>query len=201
MAIKLDESTHTYTRDDGAIIPGVTSSLKILGLYEGVDEETLNYKAAIGRAAHKCVELIYKRRLDWDSVHEAVMPYAIQAGKFMDEAKNLYASMVFENIVYHSKYIYAGTYDIKATTFTGEHHLIEIKCTASFERESYMQVGAYANAHNYGANTKDKVTDQYILHLGTDKYKVQDVKEKYFDFPIFLAALNINNWRLKNGRK
>ena len=192
--IEFNEERHEY-RVNGVIIPSVTQVLSSVGLPDlsGIPADLLEWKAGLGTAVHRAIELDCYDDLEESSLHPDVKPYF--AGYLQFKKDSGFVPGVAECRIYHSKYNYAGTADTIGTMGTKadltlvdyKSGLVDKLCvgpqTAAYV-EGWMDAGEFA-----------LIKRRYALKLNKDAtYRLIRLDNK-MDFQIFLNALNIYKWR------
>lgn len=194
--LHFDPSMHTYSVD-GEIIPGVTSIMSILGLYDGVPSEVLERASERGLNVHWLTEMT-------DMLHEVDIPeeyepYVAAWGQFRDDYGVEFHAI--EERVYHPRYGYAGTID-RIATINDCVGVLDIKTTSRLHPETGVQLAAYAEAWNEERSTPF-VTHRWAIQLKGDGSYVFHEYTREDDFATFLGCLQIHNWKegVKSQRK
>lgn len=187
--LTFDSATHAYAYE-GRPVPSVTQVIASAGLIDGSAWMTEEHRLR-GQAVHRACELDDAMALDEETVDSVIAPY-LKAWR----ALRMTVAMVVrgsEERVYHDAYGYAGTLDRRAEIRIGRRRVsavIDLK-TGGRQRATGVQLAAYQKAvgqpwtHRYGA---------YLQDDGRfDLVEYNDPR----DFPTFLAALSIHNWKTK----
>lgn len=192
--IDFDPVTHTYSRN-GLVVPGVTSVIEsVLDQFAGVPQEVLEQARIRGQHVHKATALYDLDDLDIATLDVALLPFLEAWIKFRKETG--FHPLAVEEQIYHPRYHYAGTFDRVGALF-GELALIDIKSGAVFPSVGPQSV-AYAAAYNH--RRADKIRTRWAVQLSADgNYKLHQLKDWNGDFSVFLSALNLRMWRIKNG--
>ncbi len=194
-----DPETHIYTdTDTGRVIPGVTNSIEEAGLsdFSKANPDVLKRAQEFGKAVHTACHLHDINDLDMGSLDPALKPYLHAWLKWEKDTGFILESS--EQIVYSKIYRYAGTYD-RIGRIDGIKTLIDIKSGTTLPKTIALQTAAYMEAHNEGKIREGKIKRRLVVQLlekGT--YRMQEYKEKS-DFSVFLACLNIVNWKKINN--
>jgi len=156
----------------------VTEILKDLGIspdFSGVSPSYLEYKAAVGTATHKAVELFLNNRLDEMSLHKSIYNY-------FNSFKGVYETKVFDKfelLTTEKRHFsdfngneWSGAVDIECT-FRGKKAVIDIKTSSAVHPSHYVQIGAYMSLID--------AEEGYILHLDKNGKpgKLIKVKSEY----------------------
>lgn len=198
--IEFNPETHTYTLD-GRIIPGVTSIIENAGLsdFSKINPDVLERAQKFGNAVHTTCYLYDINDLDKGSLDPALKPYLDAWIKFKRDTG--FMTLDSEQIVYSKKHNYAGTYD-KLGIMNGRvayKTLVDIKSGTTLPKSIALQTSAYMEAHNEGKSRDEKIKWRLVVQLLEDgTYRMQEYKEKS-DFSVFLACLNIRNWKKINN--
>ena len=192
-------SEHIYRdTDTGRIIPGVTSIIGEAGLsdFSKVNPDVLKRSQEFGKAVHLSCHLNDINDLDIGSLDLALKPCLNAWQKFKKDTGFQIESS--EQIVYSEKYRYAGTYD-RVGLLDGVKTLIDIKTGTTLPKTIALQTSAYLEALNEGKKREEKVKRRLVVQLLEDgAYRMQEYKEKS-DFSVFLACLNIVNFKKINN--
>lgn len=139
--LTFDEPTHAYAWQ-GKPVPGVTAVIRgALGdPFARIDPDVLERKRAIGKAAHRAVELDDAGKLDEATVHPAVVPYLEAWRAFRRESG--FAPLLSEQKGYHETYGYAGQLDVLGR-INGDRAVVDLK-TGLPGLQAAIQTAAYA---------------------------------------------------------
>ena len=199
MKIKLNPETHIYKdTDTGRIIPGVTSIIGDAGLsnFNAVNPDVLERSQKFGGAVHLTTALYDEDDLDMDSLDPALKLCLEAWIKFRKDVGFIVHRT--EQIVYSKKYDYAGTYD-RIGYMAGVKALIDIKTGTSLPKTIALQTSAYMEGYNEGKKREERIKRRLVIQLLEDgTYKMKEYKERS-DFSVFLACLNIRNWKKINN--
>lgn len=82
-----NSETHQYWNAKHEERPSVTQIMESMGFvdYDDVPGDTLEHKRKIGDAAHIATHFLDQGDLDWDTVHEEVVPYVLAYENFKKE--------------------------------------------------------------------------------------------------------------------
>lgn len=196
--IELNPETHEY-KNDGQPVPGVNQTLREAGLvdYIGVPAALLARAAAFGTAVHLVTQLYDSDDLLDSSVDDYIRPYLRGWIKFLSDTG--FEIETIEKSLHSKKYHYAGTPDRTGILYR-KCTLISIKTTTTLQPSTAIKEAAYENLYNEGRPIKERIKRKEVVILGEGDYKL--APESFFDkgdFSVFLAALTIRNWRVKNG--
>lgn len=195
--ITLDEATHTYTDDNGLIVPSVTQIIDNLTDYVGIPAHVLDHKSQIGIAVHKACELADKFILEWSSVSECIFPYLIAWQKFLVDTG--FEVILNEHFVYHKRYRYAGMLD-RVGILNDSLAVVDIKATAVIGPHVGIQLAGYQEAENSQRKKADKIKNRFAVQLKPDEsYRLIPFEDKA-DYSVFLSQLTIFNWRIRYGK-
>lgn len=143
------DKNHIYTRDsDGRVFPSVTQITDIASPFHGQppkDPEYLAYRAKLGNAVHKMVELDLRRELDEESVTGIVADY-LPAWRNARQAMNL-RPICMERMVWSQRLGFIGRQDMRAIVDLGDRKdviaTIDIKTSNKIWENYPPQVGGY----------------------------------------------------------
>ena len=185
--IRFDPESHTYTVN-GNVVPNVTSILKPLYSYSGVNRQVLDDAAERGKNVHKICEMEMYGILDESSVHEEYAGYLSAFRKFIKNTG--FQPNLIEHRVYHERLNYAGTIDIEGC-FPGRmeaEDIIDIKTTAKF----MPSVGPQTMAYKKARGVKDK---RFALQLKANAdFNLVELKDDARDWSVFVSCLNVLNF-------
>ncbi len=191
--VEFDEATHTYTQG-GVKLPSVTQVIKAAGLmpdFYGSGNETAMLR---GTLVHRICEFHDQSDLKEDSVDPALAGYLEAWKTFRAETEFVPSGIEWRRA--HPLYRYAGMVD-RIGRFGGLPAIIDIKTGAS-DPWMGVQLAAYE-----GLVVQDGpvgVNRRLGVHLTSEgKYSIQRFEDGS-DWPIFLSALGLYNWRLSHGR-
>lgn len=189
--LQFDQAQHQYTLD-GRRLPSVTEVLAPITAHEyrGVDRETMDRAALLGKAVHKLIELDIVRTLDEDALDDALRPYLAQWRQFRDQSG--FHAHFSEERMYSSKYGYAGTMDLFGT-LNRKFTLIDLKRTASVPRTAGPQTAAYVQMIRENSFDLPANIDRFALHLTPERWRLVPFNDPN-DLRVFLAALTLHNY-------
>lgn len=181
---------HSYAYN-GVSVPSVTTILKPLNDFGFVRGDVLEYARDRGSAVHEAIELLAADDLDEDSLDPVILPYLDGYRRFL--ADTGFVALASEQMVYHSKFGYAGTFDTIGI-LNKQRAVIDYKTGASLPISVGPQLAAYQNAYNAGAAKGGAVLARYALHLtGDGGYGLVRYSDAA-DWPEFLHLLGHFNW-------
>jgi genome maintenance exonuclease 1 len=194
-----DDSTGTrlYKTPDNKLVPSVTtilsktkdmSGLKAWQARVGKDEANRirNEAARVGTSMHLTLECHIEekeRKFDFSPIHSQASQMAnviVKEGlKYVTEVWGSEVKLYYEDQ-------YAGTTDVVGM-YKGVPHIIDFKQTNKPKQEKwiqdyYLQLTAYAHAHNYmtGTDIKNGVVLMCCRDLSFQKFELNEIKfEKY----------------------
>lgn len=193
--LQFRESDHTYTYG-GAHVPGVTTVIEdTLDSFSRVPRDVLERSRQLGKAVHKACALHDLKDLNISTVHEAVTPYLNAWIRFCKEQN--FMALEIEAQVFHRKHMYAGTTDrVGYVKGCQSAAIIDIK-SGLIMPSARIQTAAYQEAYNF-RRKEGWAEKRYIVQLKSDgNYHVEECHDKG-DFSVFLSALHMHHWRLKN---
>ena len=117
--LNFDAHTHTYTDHGGRVVPGVTSVLEPLQLYDFEDNPFITPEVLIrardfGRNVHLAVHLFNMGVLDETALDAPLVPYLAGWKAFLFETGCVITHS--EQMVHHTRYGYAGMLDARASS-------------------------------------------------------------------------------------
>lgn len=190
MSLTFDPVAHVY-HFDGKRVPGVTEVIASAGLVAGTDWMTEESRIR-GTAVHRACELDDALALDESSVDDIVRPY-LDAWRALRTAVSM-TILGNEERVFHPDYRYAGTLDRRVEMRVGRRRVTAVIDIKSGGRQGAtgVQLAAYQKAdgrhlaHRFGAYLQ--ADGRYDLVAYDDPT----------DWPVFLAALSIFNWKARS---
>lgn len=190
MSLQFDAAHHVY-RYDGRVVPSVTQVLEPLQYLDGVPWAVLEAAREFGTHVHLAVHLWNVRQLDVDSLDPALKPYLMGWQDFLrDTGFEVTAS---ETRVYNAQLGYAGTPDCTGN-YAGTSWVIDVK-SGVVPHTVGAQLAAYQ--HALPQRPRRRLCVQL---LGDGRYKMHEQKN-LADLSLFMSALNIHKFRMKNARK
>lgn len=197
MTIFLDEATHIYTRDDGLIIPNVSSALTpaYFEAFRFVRQEDLIRARELGKKVHKTIDAYEKGILVRASLHPFLEAHLVQYLKFKREMDFEYISG--EQIVWSDKYGFCGTFDIYGL-LGGDPFMPDLKTGAKYEAHR-LQTAAYKLC----AAEREVVPPgvrRGSLYLNPNEYEVTFHTRDQQDTVAFLGLLSYLKWNKDNER-
>ncbi len=194
-----DDATHTYRRG-ARKLPGVTTIIKEVGM---VDVAFYTEEGRTrGKNVHIACQYLDEGSLDWadfESRFPDLIGYVRAWQAFKTETG--FAPMFIEEPNFHPLYLFGGTFDRFGKLPSQQLLEVDIK-TGKPEPWAAIQTAAYellirAHPERYGDLT-GKTIDRVAVELMSDgKFKRHPFKEKS-DGQVFLAALNVANWKAQN---
>lgn len=187
--LDFDEATHTYRDSRGVVVPGVTSVLEPLQLYDWEDNpfitpDVLQRARDFGRHVHLAVHLFNIGELIEEELDPALVPYLAGWKAFLFETGCTITHS--EQIVHHRRYGYAGMLDSRGL-LSKRHWLIDVKTGSVIPWTVGYQTAAYQEALPPDERPKNRLAVQ-LLENG--RFRIHEQKDQG-DFQIFLSALNI----------
>lgn len=201
-----DEAKHIYLYK-GKRAASVTQVLKAGGLSKGygdVDPKVLANAAARGTAVHTAIERYHDGTLNWDDLHEDIVPRVVAYDKFVSD--HSYTHICSEQKYFSPTWGYAGGMDAvgllpRWNGVTGPH-LVLLDYKTSYEKDPAswrIQVQAYKNLWNEN-NPNHPIDHCIILWLNRfGEYELIDADDKE-SWALFVYAVRILNWKRRNGR-
>lgn len=188
--ITFDEETHTYTLN-GRKIKSVTQILSEAGITDlsFINPDVLQRAADFGHAVHTMTDLYDRHDLDLESLDPALVPYLDAWSAFVRVTG--WTTETTEQIVYSTKYLYAGKYDRKGL-YNGKTTLLDIKTgikNKATVKITGMQLAGYCIAHN--EHEKNKVKGRAAVWLvGDGSFKMETYADQG-DQARFLSCLTV----------
>ena len=185
--LRFVEDSHQYFVGKKEI-PGVTTIIKPLYDFSGIDPAVLNAKRDLGIAVHRCSELYDDNELDEDTVADEWRPYFAAWVRFRKETG--FNPSANEKRIYHSMMGYAGTLD-RAGLFQKQPAIIDIKTTAVIKAAVGVQLSAYEAALRSLTGT---FYNRFSVQLKDDgSYRLDQFKDPH-DFNVFSSLLTVYKW-------
>ncbi|MEX3859675.1 hypothetical protein AB3X94_37430 [Paraburkholderia sp. BR10923] len=204
--LQFDRAAHRYSVN-GQELPGVSRVLWPVSPWNaennpGVSHEVLQNKAAIGRAAHRAIELDIAGQLDASTLHPLVSPYFTAWQRFQSEAQYLAAES--ELRVWHPGLGYAGTLD-SLGYLHDRPALVDFKCTVDVGPTVGPQTAAYreaaASTPELDPELREIARDarRWCLQLKADgTYRLVPLDDPN-DLRVFLALLTVHNFKIRHA--
>ncbi len=179
MPLNFDPETHTYTDEKtGQVVPSVTQIINSCFPYQSYSADGGEYYAQRGKAVHLAIHYIEKGTLDPATVDKDIWPYIEAYLKFRKDFK--YKTLSAEELVYHTKYGYAGTLDRRTKGAIWDYK------TGAYRHIDGVQLSAYAHARDMPDAHKFSV---YLRPNET--YKIHEHSGDKSLFPTFLSCFQI----------
>lgn len=180
----------------GHRVPSVTTVLKPLDNFDGVDHEVLEAARLRGIAVHSATQYDDDGDLDMDTVDDMIRPYLLAWRKFKEETG--FETILSEHRVMSTRYRYAGTLD-RIGLFGGQQVLLDIKTGEQVPLSAGPQTAAYLEAFSHPYQVGQLRTRRYVVQLrSTGDYQLIPYTASD-DLQCFLAHLNIYQWRQARG--
>jgi hypothetical protein len=190
-----DEETHVY-RYKGNIVTGVTSVLQNVGLsdFSMVPEDVLIAAMEFGTEVHKACELFDNGDNPPETITADTSLYLCHYIQFINDYKVDFIEV--EKKVFCEKYYYAGTLDrvCVLNKVSSSPAIMDIK-TGGKSKAHQIQTAAYEYAEKSDKRSK---MDRYTLYLSQKGYELDGPHTGRQDFDVFLAALTVTNYKLRN---
>lgn len=227
--ITCDPKLNAYVRDDGSVVPRVSSICRLLDpdAYQFVGDSAMATASRRGTWVHEAIDRWHVEGW-WEAGHadidSVVAPYMPGYFEFLSDTGA--EPLEGEKVVSHRLYGYAGRLD-KIYRIRGRLTVLDFKVTAAMPKTVWVQLAAYQEAENDGrkaaalalaesgnhAQAKDAgvipggfnreamITERAALRLRpNEKYQLRRPPEPFpEDLRVFLALLQIHNWKEKNN--
>jgi len=179
----------------GHRVPSVTTILKPLDNFDGVDPEVLEAARLRGIAVHSATQYDDDGDLDMGTVDDMIRPYLLAWRKFKGETG--FETILSEHRVMSTRYRYAGTLD-RIGLLGGRQVLLDIKTGEQVPLSAGPQTAAYLEAFNAAypppAGKEAMASRRYVVQLrSTGDYQLIPYTASD-DLQCFLAHLNIHQW-------
>ena len=187
--LEFSEKDHVYLLD-GKVIPSCTQILQGVGLiqFNGVSPDVLQRAAAFGTACHRACHLDDLGDLDEQSLDPNLKPY-------LDAWRTFRGDLKFDSIeqpLWHPVYGFAGTPDRFVVGYP-QPTIYDIKTGTTVYPVTAIQLAGYAILADI------PTARRLVVQLKPDgKYQVHEFKERT-DRGVFLSALSVYKWRIKNA--
>ena len=199
--IRYEDSTHTYWID-GVRVPSITQVLKAATYddFDHVDPQTLKRKADQGTALAKMIEEYADGSFD-ETLERYDIDLLPDFDAFVSWHENIRGNILHsESIVASARYGYAGRLDLVYEIPGEGAAMIDTKRTysppASGGPQTAAQVLAFCETHGLDALLH---MPRYLLHIKEGRCTLVPQRNKD-DLKVFLAALTVTHWRMKNGK-
>lgn len=189
--------TSAYYVGDTRLI-SVTEALRIAGLrsFEHVPPDVLEKARARGTAVHEFLELLDLGLVEPDDAPSEIDGYVRAHQAFVADAR--WQCHHCEHVVRSEIHGFAGTLDRTGTLASGLLVLLDLKCVASLDDATGLQLAGYEVALREQEPTIGPLA-RYALQLRPEgTYRLQRYESRQ-DVHDFLAAVRIARWRLDRG--
>lgn len=191
--LRFEPSLHRYTMD-GVEIPSVTQVLESVGLidYSHIPPLTRQMALERGRAVHEAIALDLDGDLDEESADEAGVLGYVEAARAARAAIGVLVADGWEQRVYHERWRYAGTLDLRAGNVLVDWKTNQAEYWVRFQLAAYAACIAQVDARtHWGAGLIKRVCAE--LHDDRTFTLFEFGSETIFDdLQTFLAALRIH---------
>lgn len=191
---------HIYRDMTGRVIPGNTTLLKEYGIVnlDGVPQERLDFKSALGTAVHYATHLWDTGDLDESSLDPRIEPYFRAYQKFREITG--FEARFTELPLWSKKFGFCTTLDKQGPlVWKGieRESIIELKCVWEMQPSNMPQTAAQDIAFEENFKTiKNK--SRFGLQLKeTGDYDIQEYTNPR-DRQVFLACIEIQRFREEN---
>lgn len=188
--LTFEPDTHEY-RLDGVRVPSVTRIISTIQAWHGIPTDVLEHARERGSKVDAAVNAYDASTLNVDALEDEIVPYVLAWQRFRRQSKCVLIDSQYRGA--NACYRYAGTLD-KIIEINKSPFLVEIKATDAIEPEAALQTAAYSRfdaiTEKYG-NKLRRATLQLRSDADTRWHEWNDLS----DFPTFLAALTLANWR------
>lgn len=178
----------------------VTEALRIAGLrsFAHVPPDVLAKASARGTAVHEFLELLDLGLVEPDDAPSEINGYVNAYQAFRSDA--MWQPEHIEEAVRSEIHGFAGTLDRTGTLKGGPLVLLDLKCVASLDDATGLQLAGYEIAlREDDATLARQPLARYALQLRHDgTYRLQRYESRQ-DTHDFLAAVRIARWRLDRG--
>lgn len=180
--LRFDAERHEYRLPDDRLVPNVTTILKLTGVATDFDEiasrsarmaNAIEYRRALGVAAHADCHAFDDHDLDWNAVHPDVLPY-VKAWQVYRESQDL-VPVERERIVFHEDLFFCGTLDGIFEKPDGSLVLIDIKLGNPFDAAAHLQTAAYLAAYLREHGSDVAITERRAVRLMPERRVPYDV--------------------------
>lgn len=196
-----DAEKHIYLAS-GEVIPSVTQLLEEFKLYDlsRIPKDRLEYKQALGTAAHLACEYLDDCCLDESSLHPDVVPYVNAYRKFREITG--FEPRHSELRMYSKKWKFAGTLDKQGPFIWGgkeQESIIDLKCVWSMYPSTGPQTEGYKIL--FEENHGIKIKARFGLQLKPNgNYEIFPFTDKQ-DNTTFLSCLHLHYWRKNHNQQ
>lgn len=195
--IEFNEEQHEY-RVNGERWPSVTQVLDPLLELDGIPKDILEAAGRFGNHVHQACHLWDLGQLDEDALDPHLKPYLDGWKSFLHQTGALVINS--ELRVFNPLLKYAGTLD-KLILWRERRHVLDIKTSAEVPYTVGPQCAAYREAYLKTDSGVTCSTVRYCVHLRPDaSYRLHPLNDPG-DFHMFVSALNVHNFRSRNGRR
>ena len=202
MTLTFDAPTHTY-RLDGTRIPSVTQVLRPLYNFDKVAPDDLERALELGTSVHLMTEYHDKGTLDETTLTDELIRYLDAYKSFLDENQVIVHGDYIECRLANPKYRYGMTLDrvvqIKYKRRT-VNAVGDIK-TGGIYPAVGPQLAAYQEGFNVMVqkpNQNPSINHRFSINLKPDGRYDLNWWDDPADWKMFLALLQIKNWRMKH---
>lgn len=162
---------HEYRLPDGRPVPNVTSILRAVGVstdFEAIKAssrylaEKIDEKRDLGTAVHADIHAFDDDDIEWDTVHERVLPYVDAWSVFRENTR--LTPMSRERRVFHPSLFYCGTLDGIFLHPDGKRILIDVKTGDPDAAAAHLQTAAYQAAYE-AEHPTDLIDERWSVRL------------------------------------
>lgn len=201
--ITFDAARHEYRTTDGRLVPSVTQILHATGIATDFEAlaarssriaEAIEYRRALGVAAHADCHAYDDDALDWNAVDDRVLPY-VKAWTVFREQTGL-APIARERRLFHPGLFYAGTLDGVFERFKSELILVDVKLGDPEDAGARYQTAAYEEAYLID-HPERPIAHRWAVRLHPERripYEIFDYSarpQSWRDFQTFQSALAV----------
>jgi hypothetical protein len=189
--VAFNEENHTYTLDDGTLVPSVTEIIHAVGLSKWRAGRHAKFYMERGKLLHTVAAWWDQGCLDEDSVDPAVAPHLRAYKEFVTMNRSRIEWLEIEEPLACESLRFAGTPD-RVLLWDGKRAILDLK-TGSPAPWHQVQTAGYAMLAG-------NVQERLALYVGADAKWKLDTHEEPDDRSVFGAALAVYWWKKRNGQ-
>jgi len=195
--IHFEKEGHRY-KINGIDSLSVTQAIQGVGMtdFSKVRPDILEASKKFGNAVHRMTELDDKNNLCEESLSGPLIPLLAGWRKFKKDY-GIKKFLANEEKLGSLLFMYAGTPD-RVAVIKSDIAIIDLKSTTTLYKTVKLQTAAYKQLWNEN-NPKRKAKRRLAVRLIPNNYRVNEFHDDSSDWRVFLACLQVTNFKLENN--
>lgn len=194
------EKDHRY-EVDGEVIPSVTQIMELAGIVDvsGIPAHHLQRAADRGTAVHVACQYLDEDDLVIDSLDPEIVGYVVAYQRFKEQNEFVPDLIEHRMVGEVEGWQYGMTLDRLGTVAKRGRIVLDLKTSSKPSKSWPIQTAAYVAG--YSAVDKLAAPSRGVVHLhkdGTFSFLIHDQED---DFTVWVAAVRLAYWKLRNGYK